>query len=51
MITANYFGNNQKPQWQPLCDQGDCVCEENDKNVDCIATSNQFKAGVYLDAF
>ncbi|OQW91254.1 MAG: hypothetical protein BWK78_05135, partial [Thiotrichaceae bacterium IS1] len=48
VITASYFGNNYKPQFARLCDKGDCVCKEEDKNESCIATANQFRAGVRI---
>jgi hypothetical protein len=49
VITASYFGNNYKPQFERLCDKGDCVCKENDKNESCITTANQFRAGVRIE--
>ncbi len=48
VITANFFGNNNKQQFERLCDKGDCVCQANDLNESCIATSNQFKAGIRI---
>jgi hypothetical protein len=51
VITANYFGRNGKQQFERLCDQGDCICKENDLNESCITTSNQFKAGVRIEVF
>ncbi len=51
VITASYFGNNYKQQFERLCDKGDCVCKENDKNESCITTANQFRAGVRIEVF
>jgi len=51
VITASAFGNNYKPQFERLCDKGDCVCEENDKNESCIYTLNQFRTGVRIEVF
>ena len=51
VITANYFGKNGKQQFERLCDKGDCVCEENASDDSCVATSNQFKAGVRIEVF
>ena len=51
VITASYFGNNNQPQFERLCDKGDCVCKENDKDESCLATHSQFKAGVRIEVF
>ncbi len=48
VITARYFGDNRQPQFEQLCDQGDCVCQENDIDESCRQTDFQFKAGVRL---
>lgn len=48
VITASYFGNNYKPQLTLLCDKGDCICKENDKNESCLSTANQSRAGVRI---
>jgi len=48
VITASFFGNNNKQQFKRLCDEGDCVCKANDLNESCVATSNQFKAGIRI---
>jgi len=48
VITASYFGSNHKPQFEQLCDKGDCVCQENDLDKTCIATDFKFKAGVRI---
>jgi len=47
-ITANFFGNNNQQQFERLCDKGDCVCQPNDSDKSCVATSNQFKAGIRI---
>jgi len=49
VIIANYFGNNYKPQLERLCDQGDCVCKENDVDESCRQTNFQFKAGIRIE--
>lgn len=48
VITASYFGNNYKSQFARLCDKGDCVCKEDDKNESCLLTNFQFRAGVRI---
>jgi hypothetical protein len=48
IIIASYFGNNYKSQLERLCDQGDCICKENDVDESCRDTNFQFKAGVRI---
>jgi len=49
VIIANYFGNNYRSQLERLCDQGDCVCKENDVDESCRQTNFQFKAGIRIE--
>jgi Clostripain family len=51
VIAASYFGHNNQPQFEPLCDKGDCVCQANDEDESCRSTDFQFKAGVRLNVF
>ncbi|OQW90401.1 MAG: hypothetical protein BWK78_07115 [Thiotrichaceae bacterium IS1] len=48
VITASYFGTNNKQQFKQLCDKGDCVCQENELDKSCIDTNFQFKAGLRI---
>jgi len=48
VITASFFGINNQQQFERLCDKGDCVCKVNDVDKSCVATSNQFKAGIRI---
>jgi len=49
VIVASYFGNNNKSQFERLCDKGDCVCKENDKDESCRLTNIKFKAGIRIE--
>jgi hypothetical protein len=51
VIAASYFGHNNQPQFEQLCDKGDCVCQANDEDESCRSTDFQFKAGVRLKVF
>jgi hypothetical protein len=45
-IIASYYGANQKRQFESLCNEGDCVCGEDDLDASCQAI--HVKAGVRL---
>lgn len=47
-VVASYYGANQQPQFETICNKGDCVCGEGDQDASCQATGFQFKAGVRL---
>ncbi|BAP54573.1 clostripain [Thioploca ingrica] len=51
VIAASYFSHNNQPQFESLCDKGDCVCQANDEDESCRSTDFQFKAGVRLNVF
>lgn len=51
VITASYFGNNNKQQFERLCDRGDCVCKEDDQDESCRLSNFKFKAGVRIEVF
>lgn len=48
VITASFSGINNQRQFERLCNKGDCVCKANDLNESCIATANQFRAGIRI---
>jgi hypothetical protein len=46
VIYAAFYSLNQERQFEPLCDDGDCICQEGDTDPGC--THKGFKAGVIL---
>ncbi len=46
MISVKYYGTNQKPKFERLCDNGDCFCEEDSYDPACQELNT--KAGVFL---
>jgi len=47
MISVAYYSTNQKPKFERLCDNGDCVCDaDSDGDPGCQVLNT--KAGIYL---